>query len=120
MEYTYRFRKNIAIISLIPFLLMSLLALNCMMWGVFYGQNSLENTIINQTKDLEHCIITNIINSHNILEPVQVKQLPDTAFSGMIASFILITFTFIQWLYKRNQFSEKVDTLVSLCVRMDD
>jgi len=73
MEFTYRNRKHIARIALVPLVCILLLALNFKIWDGTYSEGNLEKIIVNQLKELEHCILSNNDNMEKIKDPIQIK-----------------------------------------------
>jgi hypothetical protein len=120
MESTYRNRKHIARIALVPLVCILLLAFNFKIWDGIYSQGNLEKIIVYQLKELEHCILLNYDNMEKVENAVQIKQFLDTGFIGIIIDCVLLSFTHFIWIYRSKLFCERRYTLVSLCVRMDE
>lgn len=120
MEFTYRNRKHIARIALIPLVCILLLALNFKIWGGTYSEGDLEKNVVNLSKELEHCILSNNDNMEKIKGPIQIKQLLDTGFIGIIINCALLSFIRFISIYRSKLFSIRRYTLVSLCVRLDE
>jgi len=120
MEFTYKNRKHIARIMLVHLVVILLLALSFEIWGTTYSESNLERIVLNQSKELKHCALSNKDNNEDAKGAVQKKQLLDTAFTGIIIACILLLFTRFIWIYRSKLFKERRYTLVSLHVRMDE
>ena len=119
MEFTYKRRKCTAAI-LISLVFTFLLAL--IFWGGVYSEGGPEQTIIHQSKEVEHCILLNNSNE-NVNTAVHVKQLFNTGFIGIIPGCIFLSFLpFIYFICvcRSKLFCKRKHTLVSLCVRIND
>jgi hypothetical protein len=120
MKFIYKNRKHIARILLANIVFILLLAFNFKVWGGSYSEGSLQDIIIHESKELEHCILLNNDNKENVKVDVQIKQLLDAGFANIIIDFILLSFIHFIYICRSKLFYKKRYTLVSLCVRMDD
>jgi hypothetical protein len=120
MEFTYRNRKHIARINLIPLVFILLFTLNFKILGGTYSEDQLKKIKKNQSKELEYGTLSNTNNKVNLKIDVEIKQLLDTDFSDIIIDCALLSFIPFIWIYRSELFCNRRDTLVSLCVRMDD
>jgi hypothetical protein len=119
MEYTYCYRRVIARITFSAVVIALLLALNFRIWGGCGYEGDLSYLIIDQTKDLDNCFLFES-NSEIVKEAVQIKQLTDTIFTGIIlGSVLFLLFQYII-LFKGKQPFKRGFTLVSLCIRIND
>lgn len=120
MESKYRNSKYIARINLVPLVFILLLTLNFKIWGGTYSEGQFKKIKNNQSKELEYCTLSNTDNRVNLKADVEIKQLLDTDFSGIFINCVLLSFIPFIWIYRSELFCKRRDTLVSLCVRMDD
>ena len=119
MEFIYNKRKYIASLSFVPLFLTLLLALNFKIWGGINNDGDLEKIIANQTQELDHCLLSNIDNSINVKSATQIKQFLDTELMGAMIDCVIF-FTLLVWIDQSKFFCERRDTLISLCIRMDE
>lgn len=120
MEFIYKNIKHIARITLVSLVFILLLALNFKIWDETYSKGHPEEIIVNLSEELGHCILSNNDNMENVKDAVQIKQLLDTGFIGIIIDCVLLSFSHFISIYSSKLFCGRRYTLVSLCIRMDE
>lgn len=121
MKKIYKNRSIIARITLASVLLTLFLALNYKMWGVICIEGSFEEKIIVNSESIEHCLIeqkSTIFNNQSLNNILQC--LSDLFVGAVDVSITLALISFTIYLAKGSIYIKIDDTLVSLCVRMDN
>lgn len=120
MEFTYKNRKHIARFTIALLILILILLLIFKMSRGTYSI-IINNIIVNQTKELEHCILPTNDNRENVKVVLPRKHLYNTDFLNIIIyGFVLLVFIHFIWIFRSKFFYGKKYTPVSLCVRMDE
>lgn len=120
MKLTYENKKNIARIVLIPLLCIFLMTLNFKIWGETYSKNDLKKTITYQMNESEHSSLSNYDSFENINITIQTNNSYYSGFTGIIVVGIVLSFICCKWLSRGKFLYKRKNTLVSLCVRMDE
>jgi hypothetical protein len=118
MEFTYQNKKHISRILLLMVIL--LLSFNFKIYTRADNEGNLNETIVNQSKEFKYNILSNDDNKEKVKVAVQIKQLLDAVFTGISIDSVTLLFTPFILIYRSKFFFERKDTLVSLCVRMDN
>ena len=119
MDCVYTNRKHIARLAFFPFVFLLLLTLNFKIWGVSYYTGDPQETTVFQSHELEHCILTQKDQTENAKVIMLLHPLSDTAFPGAVFGCPLISFAIFPWIDRNPLYCNKIETLISLCVRMD-
>lgn len=121
MGKIYSKRKIIAKITLVSVLVFLFIAINYKIFGVHYSEGSYEEGIIHNTLSIDNSMpeksLTSVCNQS--INSV-FKQLPDL-FAGTVEAVVKLILTLLIIYIARVSINTKDnDTLVSLCVRMDE
>lgn len=119
MENRYRNRKYISSMVLASIIFILLLSFNFKLYNEPCNPGDFKEIWVDQTKVLNHCILTNSYSGENITESSSINQLLEGVFIGITADLFLLSFKHSIF-YKGKMLSREKCTLVSLCVRMDE
>lgn len=121
MEKIYTNRKTIAKITLISVLVFLFIAINYKIFGVHYSEGSYQEGILRNTLSIDNSMpeksLTSICNQSIKSVSEQQPDLLDGATEGIV---ILAVTLFIIYFARVSIYKRADDTLVSLCVRMDE
>jgi hypothetical protein len=121
MEKIYTNRKIIAKITLVSVLVFLFIAINFKIFGVHYSEGSYEEGILHNTLSIDNSMPEKSLTvAFNQSVNSVSKQLPDL-FAGTVEAIVKSALTlFIIYIARVSTYKKDVDTLVSLCIRMDE
>lgn len=124
MEFTYKHRKGIARITLAAIFVVLLLALNFVIWDSNYLMGSFEDSISRNAADIEQCNVFSEITSLDINQNLSMENASfnhiDFIESHGNLYWNLAAITFLLFLTTGYLISHTKDTLVALCIRMNN
>jgi len=120
MGFTCKNRKHIVKFDFAPLVFILLLALSFKILGGTSSESHLKKIKDNQSIESEYCTFSNNDTRTDIKTALQIKQLLDADYSGITIDRVVLLFISFILIYRSTLFCKRSDTLVSLCVRMDD